>query len=165
MTQFQAVWRDGLLHPLARYHNSLAAEFGDGEIITLERREERSWKSHGHYFVCVGNAFDNLPEDVADRWSDADHLRKWALIRAGYRDERTFVCASKAEAKRYAAFLKPMDPYAVVVVREAVVIVYTARSQSLKAMGKTDFQESKTKVLDVLADLLGVEPTALRKAA
>ena len=43
-----------------------------------------------------------------------------------------------------------MAEYAVVTVREAVVRVYTAQSQSVKAMGAKAFQDSKTKVLDAL---------------
>src|SRR3546814_9642927 len=61
------------------------------------------------------------------RFATPDHLRRWALIRAGYRDERSIVCASKAEAQRLAAFIKPMDDYAVVLVSEAVVKVCTDR--------------------------------------
>jgi len=38
------------------------------------------------------------------------------------------------EAQRIAAFIKPMDTYAMVIVNECVVTVYTAKSQSLKAM-------------------------------
>jgi len=165
MTTFQAIWENGLLRPLQRFHNVLAAEFGDGEVVTLERREERSGPSHNHYFASVNEAWKNLPEHMAERWPTADHLRKWALIKAGYRDERSIVCASKAEASRVAAFIRPMDEYAVVTVREAVVTAYTAKSQSMKAMGKQDFQASKDAVLGIVSELLGVTPDQLRKAA
>lgn len=159
---FQAVYADGVLRPLQRFHNALAAEFGEGEVVTLERREGRSRASHNAYFAQVEEAWSNIPEHMAERWATPDHLRRWALIKAGYRDERSIACASKAEALRVAAFVRPLDEYAVVVVREAVVTVLTAKSQSLKAMGKVDFQDSKTKVLDVLADLIGADP---RRAA
>ncbi len=87
------------------------------------------------------------------------------LVKCGYADERTVVCASKAEAERVAAFIKPMDNYAVVIFHEAVVKVYTAQSQSLKAMGKREFQESKEAVLAAIDRLLGVEPGATARAA
>lgn len=82
-----------------------------------------------------------------------EHLRKYALIRTGHRDERTIVCASKAEARRVAAFVKPLDEFALVLVNEASVSVYTAKSQSLRAMGKTAFQQSKDDVLGFLAQI------------
>ena len=68
-----------------------------------------------------------------------------------------FVASSKAEATRLAAFLRPIDDYAVVSVDHCVVTVWTAQSQSMKAMGKEAFQESKTKVLDYVGSLLGIE--------
>lgn len=58
-----------------------------------------------------------------------------------------------------------LDDYAVITVREAVVRVYTAQSQSMKAMGAKTFQDSKTKVLDALDDLLGVERGATDRNA
>ena len=164
MTPFQAIWQDGMLRPLARFHNALAAEFGEGEVVTLERREARSQASHSHFFAAVHEAWANLPENMAQRWATPDHLRKWALIRAGYADERSIVCASKAEAQRIAAFVAPMDEYAIVVPREAVVTVYTAKSQSYRAMGKEAFAGSKDAVLSVLAGLLDVAPASLAKA-
>lgn len=124
-------------------------------------REHRSHASHGHFFASVQEAFNNLPEDIAGDFGDAEHLRKWCLIKAGYRDERTLACSSKAEALRLASFIRPMDGFAVVLVREATVTVYTARSQSLRAMGKDEFQKSKDSVFDVLAKLIGVDVAEL----
>jgi ABC-type nickel/cobalt efflux system permease component RcnA len=50
-----------------------------------------------------------------------------------------------------------MDDFAVVTVSEAVVTVYTAKSQSMRAMGKKAFAESKEAVLRILSEMLGVE--------
>lgn len=60
-----------------------------------------------------------------------------------------------------AAFLKPVDDFALISVAGNVVIERKAKSQSIRAMGKREFQESKTKVLGVLADMLGVTPEDL----
>ena len=145
------------LQPLPRFHNAFGAQFTDGEQYRLEEVKQRSRSSHNHYFVAVEEAWKNLPENLADRFPTDDHLRKWALIKAGYRDERTFVAGSKAEAQRLAAFIKPIDDHAVVLVREAVVIVYTAKTQKMRAMGRDEFQASKDAVLRVLAELIGVD--------
>ena len=127
-----------------------------GERYQLVPHQERSRRSHDHFFASVADAWTNLPEDE-DRFPTAEHLRKWALIKAGYADERTIVCASKAEAQRVAAFVTPIDPYAVVVVKGPVVKFYTAQSQSMRAMGKQVFQESKEAVFRILDELLGVQ--------
>lgn len=126
-----------------------------GLSYRLVPHEERSMRSHRYYFASITEAHKNLPEHLAERFATPDALRKYALIRAGYRDERTFVASSKAEAVRLATFVRPMDDYAVVAVREATVTVYTAKSQSVKAMGKAEFRASLDKVLDVLAGMIG----------
>lgn len=136
-----------------------------GETYRMVPQEDRSQASHRAYFAAIREAWQNLPEQYADHLPTDEHLRKWALIKAGYRDERTIACASKAEAQRIAAFIKPMDDYAVVVAREAVVTVYTAKSQSMRAMGRRDFEESKHKVLDVVASLVETDVETLKENA
>jgi len=157
--QFQ--WTGEAMIPrLPRHADRL---FTVGQVYTLVEQAERSSASHRHYFALINEAFNSLPEHIADRWSTPDHLRKWCLIRAGYRDERSIVCASKAEALRVKSFIRPIDDFAVVVASEAVVTVYTAKSQSVKAMGRAEFQASKDAVLTALADLIGVEPATLSR--
>lgn len=142
-------------------------DFVVGETYQLVEHRDRSTASHNHYFVTLSNAWSNLPDELLESYPTVEHLRKKALINKGYRDERSIVCATKADAERMAAFIKPMDDYAVVIAREAVVRVWTAKSQSMKAMGNRDFQQSKSDVLDFLDDLLGVErgQTARSEAA
>lgn len=157
------VWEGDLMRPLAP---KLADKhYVVGEKYRLVPHEERSASSHAHFFASVAEAWGNLPEHLAERFVSSEHLRKFALIKAGYRDERSIVAASKAEAQRMAAFIKPLDDFAVVAVTEAVVTVYTAKSQSMKAMGKATFQDSKEKVLQVLADMAGVTPDELKRNA
>jgi|SRR5579883_626308 len=136
-----------------------------GQTYPMEVREDRSIASHRHYFAAINSAWENLPEDLVERFPTADHLRKFALIRCGYADQRSIACASKAEARRLAAFIKPMDTFAVVTVTEATVTVWAAKSQSMRAMGKRDFVESKAKVLDYIAGLIGTSASALEKNA
>lgn len=136
-----------------------------GETYNLDVVEDRSAASHRHYFAAVNEAWANLPDHLAERWPSAEHLRKAALIRAGYRDERSFACSSRAEAIRMAAFLKPIDDFAMVALSGTTVLVLTAKSQSVRAMGKAVFQESKDAVLNALADMIGVEPETLARAA
>lgn len=155
----------GCFYPLASHKRYVADTYGEGEVVTLSPVEERSYASHGHYFALLHQAWLNLPEAYAERFPSEDHLRKWCLIKAGWRDERTTACASRAEAERVAAFIKPIDDYAIVVAREATVIVWTAKSQSMRAMGKEAFQKSKDDVLRVLSELIGADVTTLHNAA
>ena len=62
-----------------------------------------------------------------------------------------------------AAILKPYDAYAVVVARGTVVTVYTAVSQSRRAMGAAQFNQSKQAIMEFVGDLLGVDPATIGK--
>lgn len=134
-----------------------------GEVYRLAPHDDRSAVSHRHYFATLNEAHNNLPDELAERLPTPEHLRKYALIRAGYRDERTIVCSTKGEAMRVAAFVRPIDDFAVVDTDGLVVTVYTAKSQSMRAMGKKTFQESKDAVLRIVSELIGTDPTTLRQ--
>lgn len=136
-----------------------------GEVYQLEIREDRSAASHRHYFAAIKETHDNLPDEIAERLPTPEHLRKFALIRKGYRDERTIVCASKAEALRIASFIRPMDDFAIVTTDGATVTAWTAKSQSVRAMPRGEFQKSKDDVLDFLAGLIGTSPDELARHA
>lgn len=166
MNPLPCIWTGKAFTPLnARFEREAAAAFGMGEVVNLAPVEDRSAASHRHYFASINEAWQNLPDDLAERYPTAEHLRKAALIRAGYRDERSFVAASRAEAIRFAAFLRPLDDYALVALSGTVVVVYTAKSQSQRAMGKATFQKSKDDVLNALAAMIGVTTSALHQAA
>lgn len=136
-----------------------------GEVYRLVEHHDRSMNSHRHYFAVIAEAHKNLPDEMLEQYPNSEALRKKALIWKGYRDERTLVASSKAEAERMAAFIKPMDDLAVVTVRDCVIRVWTAKSRSVRAMGNRDFQHSKNDVLDFVADLVGVDPDQLSSNA
>lgn len=115
--------------------------------------------TRNHYFARLRDLWLSLPEDISEDFPSVDHLRKWALIKSGYHDRKSMVCSSQAEARRIAAFVKPADDFAIVVVTGTEVAVYTARSQKRNAMTKQDFADSKEKVLALIEDLIGVSPS------
>lgn len=159
-------WDGEHMVPLPRFRSLCDRQFVVGERYLLVEHEQRSTASHAHYFACIRDAWDTLPEEVAGRFPSPEHLRKWALIKAGFRDEQTFVASSRAEARRIAAFMKPTDEYAVIRVHEALVVRWTAKSQSMRAMGREEFQRSKDAVLAVVAELIGITgPQLLQHAA
>lgn len=153
---------EGHFGPASQHWARLADKhFGEGEIVRMEKHEQTSVASRGHYFATIADAHANLPDDLAIQFPNPESLRKYALIKAGYCDQHTFVCTSKAEAQRLVAFLKPVDEFAVVVAKEATVTRYTAKSQSSRAMGKKDFQVSKDRTLEIISGMLGTTKKAL----
>jgi hypothetical protein len=170
MTDFSPlpfVWQgDGFsLVPGAYWQKKADERYVIGERYQLVEHQDRSAASHNHYFAALHEAWTNLPESISFEFPSSEHLRKRGLILTGYRDERSIVCASKAEAMRFAAFIKPMDDFAVVSVHECAVVVWTAKSQSTRAMGRKEFNESKQKVLAYVWELCGVDPETGNKNA
>lgn len=159
-------WNGDSFTPISRHVQAEADKaFTVGEVYPLEVREDRSGASHRAYFAQVNEAFNNLPEHMADHVKSAEHLRKFALIRCGYRDERSIVCASDAEAKKVAAFIRPMDDLAIISAEAQIVRVWTAKSQSYRSMSREEFQASKQSVLDYLSGMIGTTAAALKEAA
>lgn len=125
----------------------------------LVEYHERSGKSHRQYFAAVREAWANLPDEMWGRWPTAEHLRKFALIKMGYRHERSLICASESEALRIASFMEPVSEHAQFVISslsENILIEWRAESQSYRSMGKERFQQSKQDVLEFCAELIGV---------
>lgn len=127
--------------------------------------EERSSASHRHFFACINSAWQSLPEKLAPRFPTPDHLRKWCLIKAGWRDEDVIVLDSDTDATAVAAYVKRSaarnDAYAIVSVSGNVVTTYTARSQKMQAQSRKEFQEIKDKVLQILSEMVGTDVAAL----
>jgi hypothetical protein len=139
-----------------------------GRRYWLDEVSERSWISHQHQFAWVGEAWANLPHDLADLDPTPEHLRKRALIQAGFYTEVVIDAGSKAAALRMAAYARGEDEFAVVFVRGPLVIVRKAKSQRMHGhdrMDKDEFQRSKTAIMEVIAEMIGVEPQRLLGAA
>ncbi len=134
-----------------------------GETYWLAPVEDRSGRSHRHLFAMITETYDNLSDEQLERWPTKLHLRKWATIKAGYYDCASMVAASKAEALRIAAFMRPIDEFSIVDVSGATVTRYRAKSLSGRAMDRKTFQECKDKILNVLAELISVTPEQLSK--
>lgn len=151
--------------PLPQFRKKADDLFVVGQVYRMEEIQDRSAATHRHYFACINEAWNNLPEDLVAEYPTPEHLRKKALVVCGYADERSIICSSKAEAQRVAGFIKPMDQYAVVIVRQNVVKVFTAQSQNTHAMNAADFRKSKEAVLDKLSTLIGTDVATLKKNA
>lgn len=149
-------WDGESMIPIAVHRNRCDDQFVVHQRYHMEAIEPRSMKTHNHHFAMIGDMWASLPERYGmEPWAQsAEHLRKYALISTGYCNTQVFTCGSKAEARRWASNLRPMDEFSVVWVKETTVHVFTAMSQSMKAMGKADFQASKEAVLNHIQGLL-----------
>ncbi len=163
MIPILCVWTGEAFQPRMAFMGRCNEELVVHEFYRVEIRHERSHQSHNHYFACIHQAWLNVPDDQADRWPTEDHLRKWALIQAGYRDVRSIVADSNAQAHRIATLIRQVDDFSVVVVSGHAVEVLTAISQKRRAMDRKEFQASKDAVLAILAKLVKVNQTQLEQ--
>jgi hypothetical protein len=148
-------WNGESMTPLARFSRIADGKFVVGQTYKMEAVDIRSLPSLNHYFAELHEIWLNLPEDAAKKFPTADHMRKFALIRTGWRKERSITLRDAGEAARVAAFATPSDEFSIVLVHESTVTIYEAKSQSFKEMGKPDFQKSKSDVLNYLSKWIG----------
>lgn len=135
-----------------------------GQRYTLTEHQVRSGASHNHYFACVHDAWQNLPDQHALHFPSPEHLRKYALVRCGYAHAMVVPCRSAKDARAFAIECRKKDLFTVVDIDGETVTMWTAHSQSMRAMGKQTFSESKNKVLDWLGATFGYAPQDLGQA-
>lgn len=159
-------WDGEAFRPAGKFWSRLANEhFTVGERYRLVEEAEHSDRSRNHEFAFLTEAWNSLPDELLAQYPNPEVLRKHGLIAKGYCTMKQHVCQSKAEAERLAAILKPYDTYAIVIARQNVVTVYTAVSQSKRAMGAAQFNQSKQALMEFVGDLLGVDPETVGRAA
>jgi hypothetical protein len=147
---------DGDFRASSPYHIRRCQQlYGQGELVTVEAIAERSMASHRQYFAEVGDLWETLPETLAGDFPSADHLRKFALIKSGYCKQRRLVLPTHEEAEEAALMVNELDSYALCEVTGRTLTVWVARSQSLKAMGREEFEKSKVDTLDVTRKMIG----------
>ena len=157
-------WDGEAFRPAGKFWSRLANEhFTVGERYRMAEEAERSTNSHNHEFAFLTEAWNSFPDELYAQYPNPEVLRKHGLIAKGYCTMVQHVCQSKAEAERLAAILRPYDAYAIVIARQNVVTVYTAVSQSKRAMGAAQFQQSKQALMEFIGDLIGVTPETLGK--
>ena len=136
-----------------------------GQFYRMVEEEERSEVSHRHEFAWLREAWRSLPERLAPLYPSPEHLRKRALIEAGWFDQEIIDAGNNTVAVRIASYARQHDDFALISVTDNLVIIRRAKSQKRNAMNKADFQASKTAILEVVAGLLDVPPEELARQA
>lgn len=164
MIPFIGMWDGENFVPALRFMRALTRDCVVGENYRLVEENERSMRSHNHYMASVAEGWRQLPESIADNFPTETHLRKRALVDAGYYDEEVIDCGSNRVAVNVAAAIRKRDDFALIFIRDQFVIIRTAKSQSLKAMGDKDFKASKQAVLEIIAGMVRVTVEQLANA-
>ena len=149
-------WDGEAFRPLPRFAKVADQNFTIGETYTMTEVQERSRNSHNHYFADLQNAYGTLPENIAAQFENVEHFRAHGLIECGFYNQREFICSSRREADRIVKFLSAGAGYAVFSVTHCAIVERTPKSQSMRAMGKADFEASKRAVLEWAWHMVGL---------
>ncbi len=158
-------WDGKVMRPLPRFVDLCERTFEIGERCILERKEYRSHASMGHYFAALKEGWTNLAEEYGEEFPTVAHLRAWCLVKAGYADKQVITCATPEDAARTAAIASSREKIRIVNLEGCVLTIWVPHSQSMKAMGKKEFQDSKQKVLDIVAAMARTTRTELEANA
>lgn len=126
-----------------------------GQHYSLIEQEDRSTATHNHEFAWLKEAWMNLPEALVDLYPTQEHLRKRALIEAGFYNETIIDAGTNAAALRVASAIRAREEFSLVIVRGPAVVIRTAKSQSRRNMKKDEFQASKTAIMEIIAGMIG----------
>jgi hypothetical protein len=162
-------WNGTAMVPTERFTTLAKNQFVEGAFYVLQPHDEVSHRERGFYHASVKAAWDNLDADAVARYPTADDLRKWALIKSGWRVENFTVCGTAKDALKLSAFVKDhLQRQSVVAVSGNVVSTYVARTQKvgnpeLGYMTTEEWKQSNQDVLDILSQDIGVTRKVLEK--
>lgn len=161
-------WNGEAMIPSERFRALAKRQFVKGRSYVLEPHDPVTHKERGFYFASIKEAHDNLSPEAVANYPTPEDLRKWALIKAGWRHENFTVCESADQAAMLAAFLRKLPGHKIIDLRDNVVRLYLARSQKIGDpddgyMTQEEWKKSKQDVLDVLSQTIGVTRRELEK--
>lgn len=156
---------DNHLVPLPRFMKLFDEQIAVSEEVALDRVQNRSMASHNHYFASLHEGYLNLAEEYAQEFDSEEHMRHWCLCKEGFCTSTRWVMNTAEDARQLRKALKEANASTIVGVEGNVATVYHPYSQSLAAMGKTIFEESKQAVLARVASMARTTVAELNKNA
>lgn len=132
-----------------------------GESYRIDIYNERSSAFHNKYFATIAEAWQHLPDPWDAILPSPTHLRKYALIKAGWCTVATYPLRSDADAIIAVSTAKMEDEYCLAVASGSVLTIYRAKSQRWTAQYAVEFYETAVRVFDVIGGIIGVDPLSL----
>lgn len=150
------LWDGRAMIPLDRFRALANRQYHAGTEYVLIDHKGRSEESHRHYFACIRKGWESLPGKYDGKFPSPEALRKRCLVWEGYADQTDHVCEDDEAAAKMITLIRKLDPYAVMTRSGNVLTIWVAQSQDHASMGHEEFQVSKTKVLERIANMCGI---------
>lgn len=161
------VRRVKVMVPIMRFATLCGRQFELDEDYPLGPVEGIPSRSRAAIFAQVHDTWNNLPESDK-RFPSDEHLRKTALVKAGWATHSQTNWKTKADARQHAVDLRKVDAFAVISVHGEgdswTVDVWVAKSIAAGQISADEFREVKKKALAWLASLTGNTPAELEAA-
>jgi hypothetical protein len=157
------VWTEpGMMVPEARFLPLCRRQFKVGEGYALGPVENVASRSRGGLFAALREAWGSLPEEDS-RFPTPEHLRAWALVRAGHAAHAQYVLDTPKDARQMARGLRRASPLAIIKISGSTVDCWTALSIASTEVKAEQFAEIKKRVLKILAELIGTTQRELEE--
>ncbi len=153
---------DGVMAPLPRFRALCDRQYAVGEEYALGPVENIPGNSRAPLFIAAKETWNSLPEDD-DRFPTPEHLRKRALVRAGWATHAQYVLDTPKDAKALALALRQHDGYAVIRISGSTVEVWTAKSIAAGQISAEEWKVVKERALAFLATVTGVTSGELQR--
>lgn len=153
---------DEIMAPLGRMLPLARRQYAIGETYALGPVENIAGSSRAPLFIAVKNAWNSLPEDDK-RFPTEEHLRKRALVAAGWATHRQVVMNTPEDAMKMVAAARALDAYAVITVKENVVDIWVAKSIGAGQITAEEWKVVKPRALDFVAEQINTTRTELER--
>lgn len=134
-------------------------------------KSARSPDDHRRFFGVINAAYHHWPEGHEFAPDNAEHLRKWLLCKAGYRDVTTIPvdyaedqpAMLKLVLLTVEGAVKAADGYAFIRPHGYGLAVFKAKSIAWDKIGQKEFNAVRDAVEAVIKAELGIDPETLLK--
>lgn len=153
---------EGVMAPLPRFKRLCDRQYAVHEQYALAPVDNISDSSRRGFFGAIRETWRNLPEDD-NRFPSEEHLRKRALVGAGWAAHSQYVLDTPTDAKKLAVILRRHDEYAVIRVSGNTLDVWVAKSIGGGQITPEEWKQVKPRALDWAAAQIHVRRTELEK--
>lgn len=133
-----------------------------------KKRRTRSVAQHRRFFGLIGKAFQHWPHSHEFAPRDAEHLRAWLLVQAGYRDVPQTIRCEDADPERLTAVLRASfqaaKSSAFVECQGSKVYVVTPKSLKFEKLSHSQACAVMSVVDGIIEDVIGVPTDSLLEA-
>ena len=155
------------LRPCSKETFARVAELPEGVTLRCQVSKPRSNPAHRMFFGIIAVAFEQWPENAKFKPTSVEHLRSWALIKAGHYNSLDVPAHNPKVAAaiviKLVEAVKADDKHPIIWAMKDSVRVYTPKSVAYSEVAQADFSKISEAVYTEIEKVLGVPIAELRR--